>query len=102
MQNWKKGITLLMLAIFVLSLISACGGPRVIVTRPAPPPLKREIKPARPFAGAVWIAGIWNWNGTKYVWISGRWVRPKPGHHWAPGHWDKVPGGWVWVKGHWR
>ncbi|MBU1700656.1 MAG: YXWGXW repeat-containing protein [Candidatus Eisenbacteria bacterium] len=44
-------------------------------TAPPPPPPKIEIRPARPHARAVWVAGHWQWKGKRN------------GHVWIPGHW---------------
>ena len=77
-------------------------GPRVIYVRKAPPPVRVEVRPAKPFPTAVWISGYWRWNGTRYVWVAGRWVRPRRGYAWVPGHWRHTRHGWRWVPGHWK
>lgn len=69
----------------------------------APPPPIAELRPAIPFAGAIWIGGDWHWDGHRHVWIAGRWSAARPGQDWAPGHWAKGPRGhWHHVPGHWR
>ncbi len=46
--------------------------------RPAPPPLKVEVRPARPHPKAVWVRGHWKWAGRRRGWV------------WVPGHWKIV------------
>ena len=75
-------------------------GPTMVVKEPPQP--RSEIRPAKPWANAIWIDGHWKWSGGRYLWVPGHWTKPKPGRTWAAGHWEKGPRGWVWVKGHWR
>ena len=42
---------------------------------PPPPPLRVEVRPARPGPKAVWVPGHWKWRGRAR------------GHVWIPGHW---------------
>jgi hypothetical protein len=77
----------------------ACA-PAVVVKQP--PPARTEVRPAKPWPNAVWIAGHWKWSGGRYVWVSGRWAKAKRGKTWMAGHWARRARGWVWVKGHWR
>jgi hypothetical protein len=89
--------------IFILmtGLSSQCA-PRTVYVRKAPPPVRVEVKPAPPFAKAVWIPGYWKWQGKKYVWIGGSWKKPRKGYIWVPGHWVKKKRGWFRVEGHWK
>jgi hypothetical protein len=72
----------------------------------APPPLRVEVAPPVPAAGAVWIAGFWQWSGKEWVWVAGSWqLRPAPGASWRGATWEVrgrvhvlVPGGWVEVR----
>jgi hypothetical protein len=69
----------------------------------APPADLDEVRPAMPFAGAVWIPGYWRWHGHRHVWISGRWSAPVPGRTWVAGHWKHGHhGGWHYKPGHWE
>jgi hypothetical protein len=68
----------------------------------APPAPIVEVRPATPFAGAVWLPGYWHWNGNRHVWLAGRWSAPRAGFRWEPAHWEGhgrwhrfVPGHWV-------
>ena len=56
------------LAAMMLS-VAGCAG------RTPPPPLRVEVRPARPHARAVWVPGHW------------KWVNRKVGYRWVPGHW---------------
>lgn len=67
-----------------------------------PPAVRVEVPPPPPFAGAVWIAGWWTWDGRVWLWVPGAWRLPPPGTlHWRTPRWlphgAKVrldPGGW--------
>src|SRR5579871_413265 len=38
---------------------------------PGPPPAAiEEVRPAIPWAGAVWIPGYWHWNGGSHIWVG--------------------------------
>ena len=97
MRRLKKIIPIFLFTSFFYIL--GCG-PSVVVKQP--PPAKTEVRPAKPYANAVWIDGHWKWSGGRYVWVPGHWAKPKPGRTWVAGHWKKTPRGYVWVKGHWR
>jgi hypothetical protein len=85
-----------------------------VVYEPAPPPATEvevvteppapivEVRPAMPFANAVWIPGYWHWNGGHHVWVGGRWSAPRAGWTWEPNHWERHGNGWVMRHGHWR
>ena len=75
---------------------------RAVYVQSAPPVKRVEVRPAKPFGNAVWIAGYWRLNGRAYVWKAGRWVKPKKGKTWVAGHWKKTRRGYVWVQGRWR
>lgn len=81
---------------------SSDGSVDVVYVQSAPPPLKVEVRPARPGRKAMWIPGYWRWQGKKYVWVAGYWDKKPRGKGWAAGHWDKRARGWVWVPGHWK
>jgi hypothetical protein len=72
-----------------------------VVAEEPPPPIV-EVRPAMPFAGAVWIGGYWHWNGYRHAWVGGHWSAARPGWSWEPHRWEHTPRGWVHVRGHWR
>jgi len=88
--------------------VTTAGRPTGVVTREiivpeAPPTVRVETQTVAPGAGYIWVAGHWQWTGTRYAWVSGHWVsRPRPAAVYVEGHWLRRPGGWVWVEGHWR
>jgi len=47
-----------------------------IVAIVAPPAPIVEVRPALPFAGAIWVPGHWHWTTVQYVWLAGRRQRP--------------------------
>ncbi len=101
MKAVRNSLFLLILAGLLALSVASCAS-RVVYVRKAPPPVRVEVRPARPFPNAVWVAGYWNWNGTRFVWVSGRWVKPRRGMVWVPGHWRHMRRGWRWVPGHWK
>ncbi|QIB35348.1 YXWGXW repeat-containing protein [Ancylobacter pratisalsi] len=66
----------------------------------APPPLRREPRPAAR-RGWVWVPGYWTWSRGRWVWEPGRWVRARPGFRYAGPSWVRRRGGWVYVPGRW-
>lgn len=68
---------------------------------PPPEPLV-EVRPAMPFAGAVWIPGYWRWFGSNYVWVGGRYSAPRMGYAWEPHRWVNEGGRWRLEPGRWR
>ena len=72
------------------------------VVQEEPPAPIVEVRPAMPFAGAVWIPGYWRWGGHHHVWVGGHWSAPRAGWSWEPNHWERTPRGWVHRPGHWR
>jgi hypothetical protein len=74
-----------------------------VVVEAAPPPPIEEIRPAVPFAGAVWIPGYWHWNGHRHVWVGGRFSPRPAGYGWEPNRWEKRQDGrWADRPGHWH
>ncbi|MCS6799206.1 MAG: hypothetical protein NZ898_11885 [Myxococcota bacterium] len=68
-----------------------------------PPPVRSETPPSvPPVAGAVWIAGHWQWSGSGWIWVEGSWrLPPRLGLRWRPDQWRLagdvavfLPGGW--------
>ena len=84
------------------SAVTAPSAGVSVTVQQAPPAAIAEVRPAPPYAGAVWIPGFWFWNGTQYVWVAGSWAAPRPGFAWVKAHWKATPYGWRWVPGHWR
>lgn len=69
---------------------------------PTPPPaLQAERPTARPFAGAVWTAGHWFWDGSQWRFKQGAWIAPMSGYQFINGYWSQGPNGWQWVTGGW-
>lgn len=75
-MKFIRNITLLALGAFVFPLLIGCSTTTYV--RPAPPPVKVEVRPARPHPKAVWIKGHWKWRGRRRGWV------------WVPGHWKIV------------
>jgi hypothetical protein len=73
-----------------------------IVTETAPPDPIVEVRPAVPYAGALWIPGYWHWHGNRHFWVGGRWSAPHPGHVWEPHRWERDGNRWRFVVGRWR
>ena len=58
-----------------------------------------EVRPAIPYAGAVWIDGGWVWRGGHHTQVGGHWDRPRGGREMQPGEWKHGPRGNYWVRG---
>ncbi|MBL8684164.1 MAG: YXWGXW repeat-containing protein [Myxococcales bacterium] len=90
------------------SSVATFTAPTVAVVLPnaaptAPPP-RAEVIPPAPQAGAQWIAGYWQWNGSAWAWTTGHWeLPPQVNVRWAPpalqvgagGVQLFLPGGWL-------
>jgi hypothetical protein len=79
--------------------------------QPAKAPIaKSETKGPAPSAGAIWLAGFWDFQGHQYtaprggwVWIPGRWLTPPfRGASYEPAHWGWSDEWWSWIPGHWK
>ncbi len=75
---------------------------QVIYTAPPPPQQVVVAQPAAPYAGAVWVAGHWEWNGAQHVWIQGHYIQPRAGHVYVQPRWERRGQGWVYVQGSWN
>ncbi len=75
---------------------------QAVVVETAPPQPIVEVRPAVPFAGAMWIPGYWYWHGTRHFWAGGRWSAPQPGRVWEPHRWERDGFRWRFVVGRWR
>ena len=80
-------------------LMSACAGEYYVTTQPVE---TVYVRPATPYAGAVWIDGDWVWNGGAYVRQPGHWARARAGRVWVAGNWHRGPRGYAWHRGYWR
>jgi hypothetical protein len=65
-----------------------------------PPPIIVEHPWARPYHGAVWIAGHHEWVNGAWVWVGGYYAYPpRHGAYWVPAryhHGNYYPGHWAW------
>ena len=75
-----------------------------VYVRLRPPVAVREVRPARPAAGYVWIPGYHRRDGDAYVWTNGRWEQPpRRRAHWVSGQWrHNRQHGYYWTDGRWR
>lgn len=67
----------------------------------APPEMPDERPSARPYAGAVWASGHWDWDGNEWRYVNGSWVAAMPGYRFINGYWEQDSQGWRWVSGGW-
>ena len=78
------------------------GGREVIIVR-EPPPLRREVVPARPVPGQIWISGYWAWHGDRHIWVGGHFERPpRTRAVWVEPRWERRSGGHIFIEGFWR
>ncbi|GAA4089581.1 hypothetical protein [Mucilaginibacter panaciglaebae] len=91
----KVGLLLTLTA----SLLTSCAGDYYVANRPEAP---YYVRPASPYARAVWIDGEWVWNGGRYTYVGGHWARPRAGRVWIRGTWVHGPRGYAWHRGYWR
>lgn len=103
--------TLLIVALGVVAL-TATGCARRVYARssgtvyvqaaPPPPPATRVVvRPAAPYAGAVWVEGHYQWNGAQYVWVPGHYVQNRPGYVFVQPRWVNQGGRYTYVAGGW-
>ena len=72
-----------------------------IIIDTAPPPVRVEVIPVLPYAGAFWIGGYWGWSGGRHEWVPGRRERSRPGYQWRPHAWVQQGGQWRLHGGGW-
>jgi hypothetical protein len=89
----------MLLALAGSLFMASCAGSYYVTARPAEPVY---VRPAAPYAGAVWIDGDWVWNGGRYVYSGGHWAAARPGRIWVRGAWYQGPRGYGWHRGYWR
>jgi hypothetical protein len=68
----------------------------------APPEAIVEVRPAMPFAQAVWIPGYWHWHGRSHQWVGGHWSAPRVGYRWETARWERDGGRYRYYPGGWR
>jgi hypothetical protein len=76
-------------------------GLQIRVGHTAPPRLRHERVPPRPYRDAVWIPGSWDWSGNQWVWISGRWERAQRRGTWVQARYVREGDGWRYEPAHW-
>jgi hypothetical protein len=77
--------------------------PGSVVTEQAPPPPQVEVQTVAPSPNHRWIAGHWQWNGSRYFWSGGHWVEPPQlGMVYDPPKWENRAGRYVYVDGRWN
>src|ERR1700744_4340508 len=79
--------------------MTSCSGEYYVQSQPTD---VVYVRPAAPYAGAVWIEGDWVWSGGTYVHRQGHWERPRNGRTWVAGSWYHGSRGYAWRRGHWR
>ncbi|MCA9609475.1 MAG: YXWGXW repeat-containing protein [Myxococcales bacterium] len=103
--------TLLIVALGLVAL-TATGCARRVYARssgtvyvqaaPPPPPATRVVvRPAAPYAGAVWVEGHYQWNGAQYVWVPGHYVQQRQGYVFIQPRWVNRGGRYTYVAGGW-
>ena len=79
------------------------GRPGAVVVVQAPPPPRREVVPARPMPGYVWVSGYWAWHDNRYFWVGGHYDRPPHARAvWVEPRWEHRGGNYVFIEGSWR
>jgi hypothetical protein len=68
----------------------------------SPPPPRVVVRPAVPYAGAIWVAGHWQWNGAQWMWAEGYWEQPRAGYVYVQPRWQRQGRGYVYVGGGWQ
>jgi hypothetical protein len=76
-------------------------GLEIRVGHAAPPALRHERIPPRPYRDAVWLAGSWDWQGNGWAWIPGRWERTQRRGSWVKARYVREGDGWRYEPAHW-
>ncbi len=99
----NRATLFIFIAATLIAAMKADAGTRIYVeTKPSATATVVRMRPHKPHAGAIRVAGYWRWNGKKYIWIQGHWVKPRRGYVYVPGRWKHNEHGWYWVSGHWK
>lgn len=96
----KRFIKATLLAVMLLTSISAFAGQLSIGIRIGAPPAPRVLRvmPRSLGPGYVWVDGYWYPAGNKYKWHDGYWTRPPyENSHWVGPHHD----GTMYFQGYW-
>lgn len=64
------------------------------------PPAPR-VEDVAPRQGYIWIAGHWEWKGSRWNWLAGRWERPRAKKVWRGGRWERRGRHYIWIEGQW-
>lgn len=106
-MNQRQTLSLGLLSISLLlgGCVVAPGGHPSYYAEPvryAPPPPRTEYPGYAPAEGYVWIAGFWNWTGSRHEWVQGHWDAPRAGHAWVPHRWEQDGEQWRQTGGRWE
>ena len=78
------------------------GDLHVRIVPEARPPLRHEVRIARPGPNHVWRSGYWHHDGSAWGWTDGVWAEPPQRHaRWIGPRYEKVRGGTRYHPGHW-
>lgn len=78
------------------------GAVQIRIAPDAPPPLRHELRSARPGVNHVWIAGCWDREGDRWAWAPGRWEEPdRRGSRWIKPQYRQESGAYRYEPGHW-
>lgn len=66
----------------------------------APPNARRER--VRPRAGYIWVAGHYQWRGSRYLWQPGYYQRARRGEVYVQPRWVQNGNRWQYQRGNWR
>ena len=76
--------------------------PEPVYVEQAPPEPIVEVRPALPFAGAIWLPGFWTWHGHHHVWVGGHYSAPRAGYRWEGARWEREGGRYRYLPGRWH
>lgn len=77
------------------------SGTVYVQTAPPPPPAQVVVRPAAPYANAVWVEGHYQWDGYQYVWVPGHYVQGRAGYAFVQPRWVNQGGRYTYVSGGW-
>ena len=92
-----------LVAIPAFAQVRADLGPlHIRIATDAPPPVRHEVRTARPDHTAVWTNGYWDRQGEQWSWSSGRWQQPT-GHkaRWVSARYQRDGNAWRYDPAHW-
>jgi hypothetical protein len=105
MKNFKsilrhpiKGVLVVTLTLSIMVSLQNCKSHYV-----AQVPIETvQIRPAMPYANAVWIDKEWAWKEGRYSEVPGYYREPRLYRTHYVGQWENTPRGHRYVKGRWR